>query len=273
MNPLAELVAAILAWMYALWPSYGAAIILLTVLVMAATTPLTVKATRSMVAMQEVQPELGRIQERYRDDRDRLNEELLAFYREHDLNPVSGCLPLLVQIPVFFVLYRVLVGLTLPAPDTGIQFGWTGAQLHTGTTSTQAPARVLETGFEPAYLDPSTELYQSLDGSFTMPFLGLDLASSASQVLAGGPGDAVPYLVLVLGVLLTGVFQQVQVERLGREPQPPQQRWIARVLLLAVPVICVGLPAGIVIYFLASNLWRLGVQAATGRWRGSLPVD
>ena len=75
-------------------------------------TPLTLKGTRSMIAMQQLQPELKKLQAKYKDDRQKLNEEMMAFYKEHNINPVGGCLPLLLQMPVFIVLYRVLHGLT-----------------------------------------------------------------------------------------------------------------------------------------------------------------
>ena len=75
-------------------------------------TPLTLKGTRSMMMMQIVQPELKKLQAQYKDDRQKLNEEMMKFYKENNINPLSGCLPLLVQMPVFLVLYRVLSGLT-----------------------------------------------------------------------------------------------------------------------------------------------------------------
>ena len=75
-------------------------------------TPLTLKGTRSMMVMQQLQPEMKKIQTRYKDDRQKLNEELLKFYKENDISPLGGCLPLLVQMPVFLVLYQVLRGLT-----------------------------------------------------------------------------------------------------------------------------------------------------------------
>src|SRR5262245_34912934 len=118
--------------LYDLVPSYGFAIITLTLLVMIVTTPLTLKGTRSMMVMQRLQPEMKRIQDKYKDDKEKLNEELLGFYKENNINPMSGCLPLFLQMPVFIVLYRVISGLTLPASTIGIQMGWTGGQLSAG---------------------------------------------------------------------------------------------------------------------------------------------
>src|SRR5215210_4132072 len=115
------LLARALEFFYGFWPSYGGAIALLTVLVMLIVTPLTLKGTRSMMMMQLVQPEMKRLQAQYKDDRQKLNEELLKFYKENNINPLSGCLPLLIQLPVFFVLSQVLSGLT-NKPDANGNF-------------------------------------------------------------------------------------------------------------------------------------------------------
>src|SRR5262245_13632520 len=102
-----DLLATIMAWFYDVWPSYGMAIVLLTLTVMRVVTPLTLKGTRSMLELQMHQPELKRIQTQYRDDRQKMNEEMMKFYQEHKINPVGGCLPLLIQLPVFIILYNV----------------------------------------------------------------------------------------------------------------------------------------------------------------------
>src|SRR3954454_2265986 len=87
-------------------------IILLTVAVRVVLFPLTAKQARSMQAMQRVQPELKRLQQKYKNDRQKLNEEMMKFYKENNINPLSGCLPLLIQLPLFLVLYRVIEGLS-----------------------------------------------------------------------------------------------------------------------------------------------------------------
>src|SRR4051794_13725857 len=104
--------ANLLAFFYEIWPSYGGAIALMTLAVMVVLTPLTLKGTRSMMVLQALQPEMKKIQAQYKDDRQKLNEELLKFYKENNINPLGGCLPLLVQLPVFIILYNVLRGLT-----------------------------------------------------------------------------------------------------------------------------------------------------------------
>src|SRR5207248_1876164 len=112
LDPLYTALGWVMAWLYAVIPSYGIAIILLTIAVRLVLYPLTVKQTKSMQAMQRLQPEIKRLQAKYKNDRQKLNEEMMKFYKENKVNPLSGCLPLLLQMPLFIVLYRLIHDLT-----------------------------------------------------------------------------------------------------------------------------------------------------------------
>jgi YidC/Oxa1 family membrane protein insertase len=98
----------LMKWFYALFGNWGVSIILLTLLVKIVTFPLNYKSMKSMKEMQKLQPQLQRIREKYKDDREALNREMLSLMRSHGYNPMAGCLPILVQMPVFFALYQVL---------------------------------------------------------------------------------------------------------------------------------------------------------------------
>jgi YidC/Oxa1 family membrane protein insertase len=264
MNAFFELFANILAWFYSLVPNYAVAIILLTLLVMIIVTPLTLKGTRSMMVMQQLQPEMRKIQQKYKDDRQKQNEELLKFYKEHDINPIGGCLPLLVQAPVFIVLYQVLRGLTMRQPDLGFPTGWVSGQLDIGAAADSIPK--VERTFDPAYVSHDSDLYQSLSNTTHMSAGGIDLSESASQALSQGVVHSIPYFVLIAIVAVTGFYQQRQIQ--GRNPNAqvnPQQQMIMRLLPIFLPVISFTLPAGIVLYFAVSNLYRIGQQAFISR--------
>ncbi|MFQ5912504.1 MAG: membrane protein insertase YidC [Nitrospinota bacterium] len=99
-----------LRFFYGLTHSYGLAIIILTVLIKIIFYPLTQKSTKSMQQMQRLQPKMKKIREIFKDDRTRMNEEVMKLYREHKVNPLGGCLPMVLQIPVFFALYSALLG-------------------------------------------------------------------------------------------------------------------------------------------------------------------
>ena len=88
--------------------SWGFSIIALTIVVRAALIPLTLKQFRSMQALQSLSPEIKALQAKYKDDRQRLNQEMMKFYQENKVNPFGSCLPLVLQLPVFFSLFYML---------------------------------------------------------------------------------------------------------------------------------------------------------------------
>ena len=229
----------LLAFFYNLWPSYGGAIALMTLAVMIVLTPLTLKGTRSMMVLQALQPEMKKIQAEYKDDRQKLNEELLKFYKENNINPLGGCLPLLVQLPVFIILYNVLRGLTHLAPD--------------GT-------------FDPKYISKTSKLYEALHGQTQMKSWGMDLSKSVTKVMGESFGKALPYIVMIVLVALTSLIQQKQIS--GRNPAAasnPQQQLLMKlgpIMLTGISIIYQG---GLVIYLLVSNLYRVAQQALISR--------
>jgi YidC/Oxa1 family membrane protein insertase len=260
-----DLIASVLAWFYDLVGSYGLSIVLLTLVVMAVTAPLTYKGTKSMIQMQRLQPQLKAIQTKHKGDREKMNQELLAFYKANNINPVGGCLPMLIQIPVFLVLYRVLRGLTQRATDVGLQAGANAMNLQL-----KSPFGVVPTpkrNFQPAYISKDSTLYQHLSSTSTMKSWGIDFAESASSALSRSFTHALPFLALILIVLITGVVQQRQIQ--GRQKSTPstsspinsQQQMIMKIMPFFLPVFSFGLPAGLVVYFAVSNMWRIGQQA------------
>ncbi len=89
--------------------NYGIDIILLTILIKIIFWPLTHKSYKSMADMQKIQPLMQKLREKYKDDKERLNQEMMRLYKQHKVNPLGGCLPMLLQIPVFFALYKALL--------------------------------------------------------------------------------------------------------------------------------------------------------------------
>ena len=232
---LFEIFAKSLAWFYSLVPNYAAAIALLTLAVMVVTTPFTLKGTRSMIQMQALQPEMRRLQIKYKDDRQKLNEELMAFYKANNLNPLGGCLPLLLQLPLFFILFRVVRGLV------------SNPHGH---------------GFQPKYLAKTSKLYEHLHGAHHMKSFGIDLAQSASSELRRGFSHGILPLVLVAVVAITSYWQQRQIQ--GRNPNAevnPQQQMLMRIMPLMFVLFAFIEPTALVVYFIVSNLYRVGMQS------------
>ena len=252
-----DLIARPLSFFYSVWPSYAGSIVLLTLSIMVVLTPLTLKGTRSMLAMQRLQPELKRLQAKYKDDRQKLNEEMLKFYKENGINPVSGCLPLLLQMPVFFFLYRTLIGLTAHGPY--------GADMGSQAAATTRRAVFGNFGvFHPQHLDKSSravsEPHQHPRDDLLGDEPGRQRHRCAQARHRPRRSRTSCWCSLVAG---TSYVQQKQVS--GRNPQSaqvnPQQQMLLKLMPAFFAFISLGLPAGVVLYFFVSNLYRIGQQA------------
>lgn len=112
----------VLKFFYQVIPNYGVAIILLTLIVRLLTFPLQFKSYKSMKKMQDVQPELNKIKEKFKDDPQKLQKETMELFRRAGANPLSGCLPMLLQLPIFFAFYRMLYS-SVELVDAPF-FGW-----------------------------------------------------------------------------------------------------------------------------------------------------
>ena len=255
-----NLIASLLAWVYSLVPSVGLAIIMLTVVVMVVLTPVTLKGTRSMIKMQHLGPELKKIQARHKGNRETLNQEMMAFYKANNINPMGGCLPLFAQMPVFLVLYQVLRGITRRLSDLGDSTGWVAGRLNVGEALGGAPTD--PQAFYPAYDDHGSEIYRDLSNRSEMVCLGMDLSRSATNALSESVVAALPYALLILVVGVSSWFQQRQIR--GRNPDAavnPQMQMMMKVMPFFLPIISFQLDASLVVYFVVSNLYRIGQQA------------
>jgi YidC/Oxa1 family membrane protein insertase len=236
LDPLYTVLGHTFAWFYGIVGDYGLSIVLLTVAVRILLIPLTIKQIRSMQAMQRLQPEIKRLQQKYKDDRQKLNEETMKFYKENKVNPLSGCLPLLLQMPLFIVLYRLIRDL-VPKSATG------------------------KVGL-PKHIPQDSELYHSLvKEAGTMKAWGMDLAEKATGV--HGFGAAWPYYVLIGFVVATGWYQQRQTTaRQAADGAVNQQaQMMGKIFPIFFGFISLTIPAGVVVYFATSNVWQIAQQS------------
>ena len=255
-----DFIAQVLAWFYQLpvvGGSYGIAIILLTLTVMVLLMPLTLKATRSTIKMQQLQPEMKRVQKDYKDDREEMNKQLMALYSEHGINPVGGCIPMLAQLPVFLVLFRVLQGLTRRVSER--------PYFNSANALREGPA-IDSQSFDPRYVATDSELYQDLSKTDEMTFGPFDLAAQAGDLVQSNFLKAIPYLILIAFVVGSSYYQQRQVSaRRGPDnsnsPMNQQQQILLRVLPLMTGIWSFFFPAGLVVYWATSNLFRIGQQS------------
>ncbi|MEM9513583.1 MAG: membrane protein insertase YidC [Actinomycetota bacterium] len=252
-----EIPAAILSWFYGLTNSYIVAIALIAALVMAITTPLTLKSTKGMLEMQKLAPEMRKLQNEYRSDRQKLNEEMMKLYQEHKVNPLSSCLPLLAQAPVFYIMFRILRGL-IYTPR-----GAAGPVAERVWLAFDNPGEAADPGFIPRYLSTDSDLYLSLFGERDMVSLGLDLSRSALEAVADGFGGGIIYVLLV--VLLGGLYfvqQRMVAARASVSPtMSPAQQKIMQYLPVVFAVFQVFFLAALVVYYIFQTLMRIAQQA------------
>jgi YidC/Oxa1 family membrane protein insertase len=264
-----EVFAAALAGFYALVPSYGLAIVLLTLATRVLLLPLSIKQTRSMREMARIAPEVQKLRAKYKGDRQKMTEAQMALYKEHGVNPLGGCGPVVLQMPVLFGLFYVI-------REPLKYMGYKAVDVGGGALEFQ---RQQVEGFLARIQDSALA-----NGLFNDPlgvhsFLGLRLDCSASLALQGdstpilsqvcGTGllSALPYIVLVLAMGFTTYYQQKQMQATQQaqaataSPQMQQtQMMMTRFLPAMLMVFSFTFPSGLVVYWLATNLWTIVQQ-------------
>lgn len=187
--------------------SWGMAIIALTVCTRAILIPLTYKQLKGMRALQALQPQIKELQEKYKNDKQRMQQEMMRFYKENKVNPFASCVPLLAQLPVFITLFYVLRN-ELPA-DIGCEAGHCGAE-----------------------------------ASFL--FIN-DLTAKATG------GELIALLILYIGTqLISGMVMSITADK-------SQRTMMFLLPLIFVPFI-LSFPAGLILYWITTNIWTIGQQ-------------
>ena len=220
--------------------AWGTAIIALTIVVRLVLLPLTIKQFRSMQALQTLSPQIKALQAKYKDDKQRLNQEMMKFYQENKVNPFGSCLPLVAQIPVFISLFYMLrknLKIDICGPESAILAVGKAASPPTGIDNTYCQA-----------VDP---------GSAKFLFIPDRTAPSVGWVL-------ILLLVLYVGSqLLSSVLMAVTSDR------------NQKIIMIALPFVFVffikGFPAGLMVYWITTNFWTVGQQYFLKRATGQLP--
>lgn len=227
------------AWLidtfYGLVHSYAVAIALVALAIMLLITPLTMKSTKGMLEMQRLQPEMKRLQNQHKGDRQKLNEEMMKLYQEHKVNPLASCLPLLAQMPVFIIMFRVLSGLTQIDPATKL--------------------------FNPKYISDTSDLSIALHKVGKMMSFGLDLAISPAQAMQDDFLSGIWYALLV--VALGGLFfiqQRMVASRTTSPTMSPTQAKIMQYMPVAFALFQVFLPTSLVVYYMTQAIVRIVQQ-------------
>ena len=260
-QPIFKLFGWILAFFYGLIPNYGVAIVLLTIVIMGALTPFTIKSTKSMQAMQRLQPEIKKLQQKYKgpENRQVLNEEMMKLYKEEGANPLGGCLPVLLQAPFLFILYSVIKGLA----------------------NVVLRGKVLVA--EPRYIPQSSKMYHNLVSSHgQIKVFGMDLNLKAFSPHSSFAAQ-IPFFVFVAVAVGLQYFQMAQLNNRSRkagQPMPAQQQMMQRFLPVFFAYFYLIIPAAVVLYMIVSTgiriitqdlMFRAGIS--NPQKNGSKPVE
>lgn len=251
MTALGDIVGWVLAAFYSLVPNYAVAIILLGITFMVLVVPLTLKSTRSMLAMQKLQPKMKQLQQQYKNDRLALNQALTELYKEEGVSPFGSCIPTIIPLPLFYVLYRVIQGLSNkfkhcpPAPKTCA---------------------------DPLYINVHTKMYTDLVHSAPpgkgaqLHALGINLSTSAWTAISQhlGAGEIFGSLLLLVLMIAANYYQQVQITNLNpmvrQSQQANPQLQFMRLFPVLFGLLCLRFPSGLVLYYAVTAMFRVGQQ-------------
>lgn len=271
----------ILAEIYRFVPNYGVAIIVLTLLIRFVLLPLGIKQIKSMQAMQAIQPRVKEIQKKYKGDKQKAQEETMKLYREAGVNPLGGCLPLLLQFPILIAMYAVIrAPLLQPTDGQSPPSTYTVANNHLPVDS-QLFADVIQhehtsllivnlqcsagqsgttadlSDTSKAPVNPGVPL---VDGRTGAPLP--NFTSRGSLDCGNGIPSKIPYFALLLLMIGTTFYQQRQMQKAS----PPgaasqQQQAILKIMPIMFGIFGFQFPAGLVLYWTTSNLFQIGQQA------------
>jgi len=198
LNPIKNVLEYVVVFLYEnITTNYGLVIILLTLIVRIILTPLTISQTRSMAKMQKLQPQLKEMQKKYKEDKQKLQQETMEFYKKNKVNPLAGCLPLILQMPVFFALFQVL-------------------------------------------REPSQKVLDIVGDNFNFLWMNLN--------------ERDPYYILVI-VMVATMFLSTKMTTTD-----PSQTKIMYIMPVVFGFISWQFPAGILVYWVTTNIWSIGQQ-------------
>lgn len=231
-NAFKEGILQILLWVQAFAGDWGLAIIILTILIRMVLWPLTAKQVRATYELQKVTPEIKKIQDKYADDKEKQQEELMKFYAEHKVNPFSSCLPMLLQMPIFMALYQVL------------------GQVSEKAAESTSAAQLAKINLA-SYLSSHNGV-----GSFFGIIPDITLAPSA-VFKSGDLVALIPYAILVIIFGLSVWLPQAMM------PGERSQKMIG--LYMAVFMLFIGwsAPAGVLLFWDVSSILGIGQQQLT----------
>lgn len=257
---LAPVLGPILKFIYQIVNNYGLAIILFSIFMKLLIFPLNVKQQKSMEQMREIQPELAKLNKKYKNDKEKLQKETMKLYEEHNVNPAAGCLPMLIQFPIIFALYRVI-----NQPVTYI--------LGLGTDTIKKIVDALNLNIDVANKNllmtkeieiankMTPEVIEKLgdilpEGVFSIDFnfLGLDLATTP-QLSQLSLLWVIPILAVVTTFLTSKITTWTQPNTTaGNDSAASMSKSMMTIMPLMTGYFCFLMPSGVGVYWIINNV-------------------
>jgi YidC/Oxa1 family membrane protein insertase len=265
-SPLITIFEGLLVFLHGFLGNWGLSIVVMTMVIRAILVPLTYRQLKSMQAMQQLAPELQALKEKYKEDKQRQQQEIMKLYQERGVNPFSSCLPLLLQLPVFFSLFYML--------------------------RTRLKKDICGTPMIKSY---ETALGKHIENFKAIPEHATKITSSMAQAVNGitesgghmvkglsevgcnvvAPGSAkflfLPDItekatgVALIVLILLYVGSQLASTLVATATADPTQRRIMLVLPLVFVIILYRYPSGLLLYWITTNLWTIGQQLVIRR--------
>jgi YidC/Oxa1 family membrane protein insertase len=241
-QPLIDVFQSVLTAFHSVGLSWGLSIVLLTVAVRAVLVPLTFRQIKGMVRMQALQPQMKEIQQKYKEDKPRQQQEIMNFYKENNVNPLASCLPMVLQLPVFISLYYMLRESLRKDICPKLQKAYQATYAHKhGISLAHAAGQTTACGKSPA-----------------SHFLFIhDLTAKATGIELG-----------ILIALYIGSQISSTLVMSASSTMDPTQRKIMLFMPLIFVLFVIRFPAGLMLYWITTNLWTVAQQYAVRRYIG-----
>lgn len=253
--------------------NYGISIILLTVFIKTLVLPLTIKQYRSTAKIGEIQPQLQKIQEKYKNDPEKLNQQTMKLYQENNINPASGCLPLLIQMPILFSLYYVI---SQPLKYMFRVPAETISKLFSMIPASAVKASAIHDLSIINYFSQNTDKLYNINGLISkdhllnMNFFGINLGAIPSLdfgKLFGNSPDTQAWILLIVPILAVATTYISMKYSMNQTPQQDNnlaQNSMQKSMSLISPImtgfISFSVPTGLGLYWIISNIFQIVQQ-------------
>jgi YidC/Oxa1 family membrane protein insertase len=261
---LLDSIGWLLAWLYDAVGNFGVAIIILTIAFRVVLLPLGIKQIKSMQAMQALQPKIKEIQKKYKGNKQKIQEQQMKLYQEYGVNPLGGCLPLLLQFPILIAMYSVI---RAPVPY-----------------AEEDPAKPANVEFKDNHLPEDSRLFVDVtehneerqrflllnlqcspaNAGRTVPVLNTRNQPSGDRLECGDSiADRIPYYVMLALMVGTTFYSTRQTQKATPgSAQNQQAQIIGKVMPVMFGIFGFAFPAGLVLYWTMSNVFQIGQQTA-----------